>query len=316
MIDVAAIRQRFSAVAPFLNERGRRVVAAAEAAAAGDGGIAAVSMASGIAASTIGRGLRELSQPEELDRVRRPGGGRQTAVAKDATLLSDLGALVEPFTRGDPQSPLRWTCKSVRRLAQELQAQGHQVGRTLVSTLLDGMGYSLQGNRKTRDGDSHPDRNAQFQHINAAANAALAERQPVISVDMAWSRDEAELAHARAAIVVASRAAGIEAPLDTVWVDLTDRDGLEASARTALRFGFQGKMCIHPEQIAVVNRVFTPSDAEIAFAERVVTAFARAEAEGSAAIQLDGKFIDYPIVYRAQRVLQRIAAIRAREGAR
>lgn len=135
-----------------------------------------------------------------------------------------------------------------------------------------------------------------------------------LDVNMAWSRGEAELAHARAAIVTASRAAGIEAPFDTVWVDLSDRDGLEASARTALGFGFQGKMCIHPDQIAVVNRVFTPSDAEIAFAERVAAAFAKAEGEGSAAIQLDGKFIDYPIVYRAQRVLQRIAAIRAREG--
>jgi Rhodopirellula transposase. len=183
MIDVAAIRRRFSAVAPFLNERGRRVVAAAEAAAAGYGGIAAVSLATRIAASTIGRGLQELSDPEELDRVRRPGGGRKRAVAKDATLLSDLSGLVEPTSRGDPQSPLRWTCKSVRRLAQELQGQGHQVGRTLVSDLLDSMGYSLQGNRKTREGDSHPDRNAQFQHINAAVNAALAEHQPVISVD-------------------------------------------------------------------------------------------------------------------------------------
>jgi citrate lyase subunit beta/citryl-CoA lyase len=137
-----------------------------------------------------------------------------------------------------------------------------------------------------------------------------------LDVNMAWSRDEAELAHARAAIVTASRAAGIEAPLDTVWVELTDRDGLEASAATALRFGFQGKMCIHPDQIAVVNRVFTPSEAEIAAAERVAAAFAKAEAGGSAAIQVDGKFIDYPIVYRAQRVLQRIAAIRAREGVR
>jgi citrate lyase subunit beta/citryl-CoA lyase len=137
-----------------------------------------------------------------------------------------------------------------------------------------------------------------------------------LDVNMTWSRGEAELAHARAAIVTASRAAGIEAPLDTVWIDLTDRDGLEASARTALGFGFQGKMCIHPDQIPIVNRVFTPSDAEIAFAERVAAAFAKAEAEGSAAIQLDGKFIDYPIVYRAQRVLQRIATIRRREGAR
>jgi len=137
-----------------------------------------------------------------------------------------------------------------------------------------------------------------------------------LDVNMAWSRDEAELAHARATIVTASRAAGIEAPLDTVWVDLPDRDGLEASARTALGFGFQGKMCIHPDQIAIVNRVFTPSDEEIAFAERVAAAFVKAEAAGSAAIQLDGKFIDYPIVYRAQRVLQRISAIRAWEGAR
>jgi hypothetical protein len=183
MIDVDAIRQRVSAVAPFLDERGRRVVAAAEASAAGYGGIAAVSVATGIAVSTIGRGLRELSEPRGLDRVRRAGGGRKTNVAKDATLLSDLGALVEPTSRGDPQSPLLWTCKSVRRLAQELQGQGHQVGRTLVGELLDGMGYSLQGNRKTREGDSHPDRDAQFQYINAAVNTALAEHEPVISVD-------------------------------------------------------------------------------------------------------------------------------------
>ena len=134
-----------------------------------------------------------------------------------------------------------------------------------------------------------------------------------LDVNMAWSRGEAELAYARAKIVTASRAAGIEAPFDTVWVDLADEEGLEASARTALGFGFQGKMCIHPNQIAVVNRVFTPSETEIAFAERVVAAFARAEAEGSAAIQLDGKFIDYPILYRAQRVLEKIDAIRARE---
>jgi len=135
-----------------------------------------------------------------------------------------------------------------------------------------------------------------------------------LDVGMAWSRGEAELAHARAVIVTASRACGIDAPLDTVWVDLTDPEGLEASARTALGCGFQGKMCIHPDQIAVVNRVFTPSDEEVAFAERVAAAFAAAEAAGSASIQLDGKFIDYPIVYRAQRVLQRVAAIRRQEG--
>jgi len=137
-----------------------------------------------------------------------------------------------------------------------------------------------------------------------------------LDVNMAWSRTEAELGFARARIATASRAAGIEAPLDTVWVDLTDEEGLEMSARTALGFGFQGKMCIHPKQIAPVHRVFTPSEAETAFAERVVAVFAEAEAAGSAAIQLDGKFIDYPILFRAQRVLEKVAAIRAKEGQR
>jgi citrate lyase subunit beta/citryl-CoA lyase len=133
-----------------------------------------------------------------------------------------------------------------------------------------------------------------------------------LDVNMIWSRAEGELAYARARVVTASRAAGIEAPLDTVWVDLQDEEGLDASTRTALALGFQGKMCIHPNQIAVVNRVFTPTNAEIDFAERVVAAFAAAEQAGSAAIQLDGKFIDYPIVYRAQRTLDAMAAIRAK----
>jgi len=133
-----------------------------------------------------------------------------------------------------------------------------------------------------------------------------------LDVNMIWSRAESELAYARARIVTASRAAGIEAPLDTVWVDLQDEEGLETSTRCAQGLGFQGKMCIHPNQVPVVNRVFTPTNAEIDFAERVVTAFAQAEKEGSAAIQLDGKFIDYPIVYRAQRTLDAMAAIRAK----
>jgi citrate lyase subunit beta/citryl-CoA lyase len=133
-----------------------------------------------------------------------------------------------------------------------------------------------------------------------------------LDVNMIWSRAESELAYARARVVTASRAAGIEAPLDTVWVDLQDEAGLEASTRTALAWGFQGKMCIHPNQIPVVNRLFTPTNAEIDFAARVVAAFAQAEKEGSAAIQLDGKFIDYPIVYRAQRTLDAMAAIRAK----
>jgi citrate lyase subunit beta/citryl-CoA lyase len=133
-----------------------------------------------------------------------------------------------------------------------------------------------------------------------------------LDVNMRWSREEGELAYARARVFTASRAAGIEAPLDTVWVDLQDEVGLEASTRLALGLGFQGKMCIHPNQVGVVNRVFTPTNAEIDFAERVVAAFAEAEKSGSAAIQLDGKFIDYPIVYRARRTLDAMAAIRAR----
>ena len=140
VIDIEPIRERFSAVAPFLDERGRRLVAAAEAFAAGYGGIAAVAMATGVAPSTIGRGLKELASDEPSERIRRPGAGRRRTVSKDHTLLHDLEALVEPTTRGDPESPLRWTCKSVRRLAQALQAQGHEVSRTLVGHLLNQAG--------------------------------------------------------------------------------------------------------------------------------------------------------------------------------
>jgi hypothetical protein len=183
VIDIEPIRERFSAVAPFLDERGRRLVAAAEAFAAGYGGIAAVAIATGVAPSTIGRGLKELAQDEPSERIRRPGAGRKRTVSKDPTLLPDLEVLVEPTTRGDPESPLRWTCKSLRRLAQVLQAQGHAVSRTLVGHLLNEAGYSLQGNRKTTEGDSHPDRDAQFGYINTQVFTALAEQQPVISVD-------------------------------------------------------------------------------------------------------------------------------------
>jgi hypothetical protein len=183
VIDTEPIRERFSAVAPFLDERGRRLVAAAEAFAAGYGGIAAVAMATGIAPSTIGRGLKELASDEPSPRIRRPGAGRRTTISKDPTLLQDLQTLVEPTTRGDPESPLRWTCKSVRRLAQALQAQGHEISRTLVAQLLNNAGYSLQANRKTTEGDSHPDRDAQFGYINTQVTRALAEKQPVISVD-------------------------------------------------------------------------------------------------------------------------------------
>jgi len=185
MIDPHPIHKRFTSLSPHLSERDRRLFAATEARAAGYGGIAAVSAATGVAVSTIGRGLKELSGLDTLapDRVRRPGGGRKLLVEKDATLLDDLLALVEPSERGDPMSPLRWTCKSLSQLAAALVAQGHRIGRTVVGELLHQQKFSLQANRKTREGDSHPDRNAQFVHINDSVKAALAAGQPVISVD-------------------------------------------------------------------------------------------------------------------------------------
>ena len=183
MIDIEAIRARFSQLSAHLDERGRRLLAASEARAAGYGGIAAVSRATGLAASTIGRGLKDLVDRLPPGRVRKPGGGGKTAVERNPGLLPDLLSLVEPGARGDPMSPLRWTCKSLRRLAAELTARGHPVSRTVVGELLAQEKFSLQANRKTQEGSEHPDRDAQFAHINASVTAALAGRQPVISVD-------------------------------------------------------------------------------------------------------------------------------------
>jgi hypothetical protein len=141
--------------------------------------------ATGIAPSTIGRGLDELAfgPGAPLDRVRRSGGGRKPLTEQDRGLVEALLALVEPTERGDPETPLRWTCKSLRRLAAELRAQGHSISHTVVGELLKGLNFSLQGNRKTREGDNHGDRDAQFRHINKVTKTALAEQQPVISVD-------------------------------------------------------------------------------------------------------------------------------------
>jgi hypothetical protein len=185
MIDPAPIRDRFSALSPHLNERERRLLAATEATAAGYGGIAAVSQATGIATSTIGRGLKELAggAAAVLGRVRRTGGGRKPLMVTNPGLLTDLLALVEPGERGDPMSPLRWTCKSLRQLAAELSARGHRVSRTVVGELLKRQKFSLQANSKTHEGGDHPDRDAQFIHINQSVKAALAAQQPVISVD-------------------------------------------------------------------------------------------------------------------------------------
>ena len=186
MIDEAAIRLRYEALEPVLDERGRRRFAAAEARAAGYGGVSVLSRITGVAHSTIGRGLAELrgALPDLVaGRVRRPGGGRKKLVATDPTLLDDLRGLVEPTTRGDPEAPLLWTSKSLRHLAAALRDLGHRIGHNVVADLLRQLGYSLQANRKTREGASHPDRDAQFGYINAQVSAALTHGQPAISVD-------------------------------------------------------------------------------------------------------------------------------------
>jgi len=185
VIDEVAIGERFRAMAGELNERQRRLWAAAEARSAGRGGIAAVARATGMAVETIRAGIRELESGETLERgrVRRPGGGRKPLTETDPTLLSDLERLLEADTRGDPESPLRWTAKSVRQLAAALAVLGHRVHFATVAKLLRLLGYSLQSNRKAREGASHPDRDAQFEHIDQTAKAAIDAGEPVISVD-------------------------------------------------------------------------------------------------------------------------------------
>ena len=184
MIDESAIRLRYETLSPVLDESGRRRFGAAEAIAAGHGGVSAVMRATGLARSTIGRGVAELRRKDTPEgRVRRPGGGRKPFTMTDARLLEDLRSLVEPDSRGDPQSPLQWTCKSLRKLSQSLREMGHRIGRTLVGELLHQLDYSLQANRKTREGSSHPDRDAQFRYINDRMKEALASGEPAISVD-------------------------------------------------------------------------------------------------------------------------------------
>ena len=186
MIDENAIRCRYRALAPTMDEGMRRRFLAAEVRAIGRGGQAAVARATGAAPGTIRQGIRELSQGNlgaEKGRIRRAGGGRKRTVKQDPSLREDLERLVEPTTRGDPESPLRWTCKSVRRLAEELKRQGHKTSHRMVAELLHELGYSLQANRKTLEGSAHPDRNAQFEHLNQAVQLQLALGEPVISVD-------------------------------------------------------------------------------------------------------------------------------------
>lgn len=181
---VAWIRDKFQALQTELDERGRRRWAATEARSLGWGGISAVAAATGLSDRTIRNGIRELTDNSlSPDRQRRPGAGRPARDIEQPGLVRALEVLVEPATRGDPQGPLRWTCKSTRTLARTLRKQGYQVSHTKVAQLLRAQGYSLQSNRKTREGKQHPDRNAQFEHIARRVKAQLRRGQPALSVD-------------------------------------------------------------------------------------------------------------------------------------
>ena len=182
---IERIRRKFLLLQPALDERSRRLWAATEAIEFGWGGITAVAIATGLSPTTIATGLGELRSGNisEGARVRRPGGGRKSVSEHDPALVPALERLVEPTTRGDPESPLRWTIKSTRVLAEELARQEHPVSHATVATLLEQEGFSLQANRKTREGGKHPDRNAQFEYINGRVKRFLKRRQPAISVD-------------------------------------------------------------------------------------------------------------------------------------
>jgi Rhodopirellula transposase. len=186
MGDVGLVRQKFEALRPLMDERMRRLWAGSEAIALGRGGIAVVAEATGMARNTVVAGIREQRQrsgtPFEPS-IRRRGGGRKRLTEQDPALLAALESLVEPVSRGDPRSPLRWTSKSVRKLADELGAQGYRVSARTVNRLLGALDYSLQANRKTREGSSHPDRDAQFAHINERGKQFQRRGQPVVSVD-------------------------------------------------------------------------------------------------------------------------------------
>ena len=184
------IRAKYTSLEPVLDERARRLWAGAEARAIGRGGITRVAQATGLSRVTVRAGLKELDLPltstgrrGATRRLRRVGGGRKLLVDHDPKLVRDLETLVDPVTRGDPRSPLRWTCKSAAKLAAELQTRGHTVSERSVNRLLHGLDYSLQSNRKTLEGKDHPDRDAQFQYINRRAKAFQRQGQPVVSVD-------------------------------------------------------------------------------------------------------------------------------------
>ena len=185
MTVLAALTAKFRSVWPLLDERARRLMAASEAKALGYGGVSLVRWASGLSRRAIAKGIREIDEGTALPagRIRRPGAGRKPLVVSDPRLVDTLEAMIDDQTRGDPQSPLRWVCKSTRALASALARRHHPVSHTKVAQILHDLDYSLQSNRKTEEGRDHPDRDAQFRHINTAVKRSLARGNPVISVD-------------------------------------------------------------------------------------------------------------------------------------
>src|SRR5664280_324718 len=186
-MDIESIQKRFQRVYPFLDEKRRRILAAAEAEVLGYGGVTKVSRATGLSRVTITQGIKELNVQPAMDshskmRIRKIGGGRKKEINRDPSIVRDIETLIEPYTSGDPESALRWTCKSVRRLSMELNEQGHQTSHRMVAELLNELGYSLQANRKTLEGTSHPDRDAQFKYIHKKVKKFQMQGCPVISV--------------------------------------------------------------------------------------------------------------------------------------
>ena len=234
-----------------------------------------------------------------LQRPRACGGYVRVNAMDTPFAYGDLAAVVGPGVDGIilPKVSAGWQMKAADWLISELERKaGLPVGRIDLIPIIE-----------TGEGMANLQRIARSR--TRMRRMAFGAGDFTLDVGMAWTTSESELDPYRAQMVTQSRAAGLEAPLDTVWVELNNADGLDASAQRAARFGFQGKMCIHPNQIETVNRCFTPSDTEIARAEKIMAAFDKAEAEGSASIQVDGAFVDYPIVAKARRVLDLVRQI-------
>jgi transposase len=184
-VNIELLKERYNRMLPFLTEKQKRLYLGNEAYLLGFGGVSEVSRITGVSRRVISEGIKELKKPDEFtfERIRKEGAGRKPTIAKDKTLIEDLEKLIEPLTRGDPESPLRWTCKSLRNLADSLKAMNHKTSHRMVGQILHELKYSLQANRKTQEGGTHPDRNAQFEYINETVKKFHSKNQPVISID-------------------------------------------------------------------------------------------------------------------------------------